>query len=320
MAAKNSGQNVSGSKVKQPEIVFGDGGIDDDGNAYIASFSTDSDLEDEPITRMWSYRRGTWLYRDVDTIVQSAIRVSKPSPVGYALGRDGLISVATAAGLKEERIADAGTGKGKYGYVNRIRQIGGSLYVCGHAGQVYRRSSKGWTHIDTGVLRPSATVKGSISLYDIHGSSEHDIYTAGLKGILFHYDGTTWSELDSPTNHHIERIECVSETEVYLCGGSEEEGFLFRGNKDAGWETFQTKAEGGFSGLTVFKGTPYVCAQQGLWALQSNTLLQIVPDIEPEIWFFRLVSNDDVMWSIGHEDLATFDGSTWTRIQHLDAE
>lgn len=307
-------------KPHRPEIVFGDGGIDDEGNAYIASFSTDPALEDAQCTRMWSYRAGKWLYRDVETIVQSAIRLSKPRPVGYALGRDGLVSEASAEGVREERIADAGTGGGKLGYVNRIRWIGSSLYVCGHAGQVYRRTAQGWIHLDAGVLKPSSTVAGSISLYDIDGASEHDIYVTGLNGILCHYDGAAWSHLDSPTNYHLERLVSVSEKEVYICGGSEDEGLLFVGNRVDGWKMYKVEAAGGFSGLTVFQGTPYVCSQRGLWSLRDGELIPVVPGIEPGIWFNRLVSNADILWSIGHEDLATYDGATWTRVRHLDAE
>jgi hypothetical protein len=301
-----------------PEIVFGDGTIDEAGDAYIASTLTDPEYEDVPHARMWSLKGGTWLYHDLETVVTSVLRLAKPQPTGYALGRDGLVSIATAAGFRTERIAEAGTGSGKLGYVNRIRSIAGGLYVCGHAGQVYRRTAKEWVHMDEGLLKPTRKAADAISLYDIHGTATDDIYVAGLEGILAHYDGRGWTRLDSPTNYHIERIECVSAELVYLCGGSEEQGFLFVGNKDDGWQSFAVDAQGGFWGLTVFRGVPYVCAQQGLWKLEGEELIEVAPDLDPPIWFYRLASNKKVMWSIASEDLAIFDGSKWTRIVHPD--
>jgi hypothetical protein len=305
---------------KVPEIRFGDGAIDDIGNAYIASFLTHPDYQDVPHTRMWSYTAGKWLYRDLDIVVQSVLRFDGKAPIGYALGRDGTVSIATPKGERQEKIADAGTGKGKYGYVNRIRKIGGAFYVCGHAGQVYYRTDAGWRHIDQGLLKPSLKVKDVIALYDIGGTGATDIYATGLDGILCHYDGKSWTHLDSPTNAHLERIECVSPSEVYLAGGTEEEGVLYAGNKDDGWVEHRVETQGGFWGLTVFHGTPYVCSQEQLFAFQAGTLVPVKPDLDSPPRYHRLVANADVMWSIGTNDLAVFDGKSWQRIEHLDAQ
>jgi hypothetical protein len=304
---------------RQPEIVFGDGTIDEAGDAYIASFLTDPEYADVPHTRMWSYKGGTWLYHDLETVVKSVVRLAKPKPTGYALGRDGVVSIATPSGFSLEEIADAGTGPDKLGYVNRIRHIAGAFYVCGHAGQVYRRAGKEWGHVDEGLLKPTRKAKDAISLYDIHGATADDMYAVGLKGILCHYDGKSWTRLESPTNYHLERVLCASSELVYICGGSEEEGYLFVGNKDDGWTGYHVATQGGFWGLTVFQGVPYVCSQEQLWKLAGDELVQVVPELDPPIWFHRLVSNKEVMWSIGAEDLAVFDGSTWTRIVHPDA-
>lgn len=302
----------------QAEIVFGDGGIDDKGIPYIASFLTDPEYENTPHTRMWTLRAGQWLYRDLDTIVKSAIRAGDPS-AGYALGQDGVLSIARPGDFRQEYIADAGTGKGKYGYVNRIRLIAGNFYVCGHAGQVYRRTSGGWVHMDDGLLKPAKQAKDAISLYDIDGTGEDDIYVCGLEGILAHYNGSGWTRLDSPTDDHLERVHCVSAAEVYLCGGSEEVGRLFVGSRDKGWQEYNIPTGGGFWGLTVFKGTPYVCSQDRLFSLVNDDLVEIKPDLDPPIRYFRLVSNAEIMWSIGNEHLATFDGLNWERVHHPDA-
>lgn len=307
-------------KNSGPEIRFGDGAIDEMGNAYIASFSTDPAYEGVEQTRMWSFTAGKWLYHDLETIVQSVLRFNGKERKGYALGRDGLVSIATPKGFQTEKIPDAGTGNGKFGYVNRIRKIGGTFYACGHSGQVYRRTKSGWEHIDEGILKPTASVKDVISLYDIAGTSESDIYVCGLEGLLCHFDGKTWTHLDSPTNSPLERIECVSNSEVYLAGGTEETGHLYVGNRDKGWTEHIVETPGGFWGLAVLGGTPYVCSQSQLFALRNRELLPIEPNLAPPIQFHRLVSNGDVMWSIGVYDLAMFDGTSWKRIEHLDAQ
>lgn len=308
------------SASESSEIRFGDGAIDVNGNAYIASFLTDPAYEDVAHTRMWSYKSGKWLYHDLETTVQSVLLFNGKQRTGYALGRDGTVSIATPGGFRQEIIPDAGTGKGKYGYLNRIRKIGESLYACGHSGQIYRRLDAGWEHIDQGVLKPSLKARDVIALYDIGGTGEADIYVTGLEGILCFYDGRKWTHLDSPTNAPLERIECVSPREVYLAGGTEEEGLLYVGNHAEGWLEYRVETPGGFWGLTVFRGIPYVCSQTQLFVLKKGELLPIDLKLDPAIKHNRLVSNDDVMWSIGINDLAMFDGKKWARIEHLDAQ
>jgi hypothetical protein len=315
--SKNRTASVSNH---QPEITFGDGAIDEFGTAYISSFLTDPSYENTPHSRMWTHRRATWVYHDLDFIVKSVIRLTHPKPAAFALGQDGIVSIAVPPGaFTTEVIADAGTGKGKYGYVHRLREIAGTIYVCGHSGQVYKRTAGGWVHIDQGLLKPTMRVKDLISLYDIDGTSDGDIYVVGLDGILCHYDGSKWSQLDSPTNCPLERVECVSPRQVYLAGGNEEKGLLFVGNKKDGWQRFEADTANGFWGLTIFQGTPFVCSQHQLFTLRGDALVEVKPDLNPPIAYHRLASNADIMWSIGINDLAVFDGMKWARVIHLDA-
>ena len=83
------------------------------------------------------------------------------------------------------RAPDA-TGHGK---MAKIKQIGARLYACGFGGQIYRRDAPGtWIPIDDGVRGPP-TFANTLSLEDIDGPNEKEIYVVGNDGYAAWFDG-----------------------------------------------------------------------------------------------------------------------------------
>jgi hypothetical protein len=55
-------------------------------------------------------------------------------------------------------------------------------------------------------------------LLSVWGSSASDIYTAGDDGFIFHYNGSVWSKLDNPISYTIYDIWGSSKTDIFFSG------------------------------------------------------------------------------------------------------
>jgi hypothetical protein len=265
-------------------------------------------------SRIFTLKNGAWMHFDVDAVVWSVCVVQKPKRSFFCMGRDGLIDVSVSGQGHTETIADAGVGRGKLGYLHQMREIGGKLYVCGGSGQVYRRQSEGWVHFDDGVLDRKGGVR-AIDLYSISGTSEKDIYSVGKKGLLFRYDGKSWTRLDSPTPHDLNYVRCVSPSEVYICGN---DGSFFKGRLDK-WESYsRPDLNEEFWSVEIFEGVPYLAATSGLYKFDGKKVEKVETKLNPSPGGYHLNANDGVLWSFGENHLCFFDGKKWTYVKHPD--
>jgi hypothetical protein len=255
-----------------------------------------------------------WGHFDVETIVVSVCVLTKPRRKYFALGRDGLIwSIETGGNPILERISDAGTGKGKFGYLTQIRTIGDRVYACGDGGQVYQHTATGWTHMDDGILDRTPNNTGNCH-NGIDGTGPSDIYVVGEYGRIFHFDGQKWTRIDCQTNLNLERVRCVSSDEVYVCG---ERGILLRGNR-RGWDVIDTELTDNLWDLEMFKGRLYLAAEDRLMYYDGHAIELVDTGLEPQIDAHRLSARNNILWSFGEDDLAYYDGKKWTRVVHPD--
>jgi hypothetical protein len=255
---------------------------------------------------------GKWGHHDVHARVRS-VDISE-SPFGfYSLSGDGVVSVGSMQGINFERIADAGTGAGKFGYVKRIKKIGDSLYVCGDQRQVYVRVGARWQHLDADILMNDPLAVG-VSLNDIGGTDERNIYAVGDRGVIFHYDGSRWANIASPTNRNLERIFVRSRDEIYICGDATT---LLKGSNDK-WNVIETgfDLEETFWGVAFFQGAQYLATEHRIVRLDDNGLSVVDTGIPTSGSYHRLSATSEKLWSIGVNDLAFFDGRQWTRVEY----
>ncbi len=180
-------------------------------------------------------------------------------------------------------------------------------------GQVYRRDEAGWVHIDAGILDPKPS-PDALHLTSIHGTSHRDVYVSGFGGRVLHFDGSRWGELTSPTNVHLERVHCVSPGEVYLCGNK---GTFFKLSSGA-FTDYSIDIEDHFWGLTSFQGKIYLSTLKGLYVFDGKSVRPVDTKLKPPIGGYRLDACEEQLWSFGVDDLAWFDGKTWTLLKHPD--
>lgn len=262
-----------------------------------------------------------WKYFDVPFVVVSVPlnpTTNSAVPRVLALGRDGRIWLANSgAAPRTERIADAGTGRGKYGYLSRVRQIAGQFYICGDQGQVYVRRGSGWQHMDRGLLHPRRTEGIEYGLNGIDGTAPDDIYVVGDAGAVFHFDGTRWEDVGIDTSLDLESVRCVSRDIVHVCGGM---GTLLTGNRQ-GWRLLaEGETEDNLWDLEMFGGRLYLAANSGLLAYDAtgDAIVPVDTGLSPKPDGHRLSTNVRELWSIGENHLARFDGATWELIVHPD--
>ena len=266
--------------------------------------------DEEYFSRCCRFQKGRWSFADItDSVVSVCL-----DPITDAvlwLGQAGTVtSKSRGAPAVQEYIADAD----RFGNLNRIRVIGKDVYVCGYAGQVYRRISATWQHCDRGILVPTADAR-SLDLHDIDGTGPDDLYVVGTNGAIFHFDGSRWIYADPPRNVHFTRIRCVQHDDVYVCGFK---GTILRGSRRTWHDLTGPDLNDNLYGLDLFQNDIYVARNTGIMRLSHGKLTPVDIGIPRQFTFHRLHANDGVLWSFGTDDLLWFDGLKWTEVRHPD--
>jgi len=270
--------------------------------------------DDVQHTRVFTFKNGKWVQFDLDSTVVSLCAIERPVPSLYCLSWDGGINIRRAGGPVEERIKDAGSGKGQLGYLEQIRLIGSSLYVCGVSNQIYRRIRNAWVHFDEGVLDRRDPLEAE-TLSSIDGSTEENIFAVGSSGQVWNYKGKSWVKIESPTPGDLSWVRCPSDNEAYVCGS---DGLFFQHAKGR-WTDLSAspKKTGDFWCIEMFQNHVYVAGDTGLFVLENKKLSKVDMGFDCGEGH-RLHANDGVLWYFGVDKLAFFDGKKWTYVKHPD--
>jgi len=234
----------------------------------------------------------------------SAIAVARlPSEKAILVGQDGDV-IAFAAG-KSRREALTPTPV----MIRNAKEIGGYVYACGMKRQVYKRArEKSWIEMSA----PRADASEEFGFEAIDGYGEQDIYAAGWGGEIWHYDGGKWVNQSSPTNVILTAVCCAPNGVTYIAG---QRGVLISGTKGS-WRSVQWSDDeitADLWDLCWFGDRLYVATINGLFTLDGNDLVAVdFGDVEISTCF-NLTTAEGVLWSIGRDEVASFDGATWRR-------
>ena len=286
-----------------------------------------------------------WLVKDYDWLTVCVAHWPMYQ-IRCILSREGDIRLYGPGGVPDRtyRLPDAGVMREEaagYGYVNRIRTIGQSLYVCGQSRQVYR-FAPGAAHVLDGVWKdfagpmrqapinePPDDPEGgeaferwldendAIDFMDITGASEDDIYAAGDE--CWHYDGLRWEQLQLPTDECINAIKAIDTDQIVMVGHN---GTVLMGNARQGFKELSGIEDNqNFTGAEWFQGKLFLASNLGLYIYDPDTG-KIEPyrtKLSPELQDAHILeAKDGVLWSFGFKDLAYFDGKAWMRVDHPD--
>ncbi len=234
-----------------------------------------------------------------------------PSAAGICVDRAGQVCrrAPTSDGFEIEQKIPGGGGQGpKRGGVRRIKQINGWLYGSGGFRSMFKRIDRNqW--IEIGPLPPSA--KGEVGFDDFDLFSETDIYAAGGKGDVWHYDGKAWHAVPFPSNIWIESVCCGQDGYVYIGAQS---GSVFRG-RGSEWKLIHKgDLSLPFKDMVWFGDRIYATNDYGLWEIKDGVVAASNAPIEITNCSGNFSVGDGVMLLAGHYGAALHDGTGWTRL------
>lgn len=300
--------------MPKPKVYFVDGLAIERDYICLIAYLHELDTEDEEGSRIYLFQNGKWSHIESNYhLVSVAYLQLNKMRTYFFVGKRGNVVIVDKNGQQQERIKGPGTGSGGLGYLSQIRTIGGQLYACGANRQVYTRRDAEWIPIHDKILdEPDEGIK--YGFHSIDGSSPRNIYAAGRKGEIYHYNGKVWSPIDSPTNAHLERVLCVSDL-TYICGN---DGTLIRGNGKT-WKVLSNEhMEENFWGLAEYKGEIYASYTGGLMKVDGDSLQPVKSNLKKEPGAPRLYAADDVLWCFGGHYVVRFDGKKWERFECPD--
>lgn len=185
--------------------------------------------------------------------------------------------------------------------------IEGYAYACGMKRQVYRRAAEAqWVAMHA----PEGKQGTTAGFEAIAGFDEKEIYAVGWEGEIWQFTKKKWLERSSPVNIILTGVVCAPGGVVYICG---QNGTLLAGRGDT-WEVLpQDNIEDDFWDLCWFKNRLYVSSMSYLYELEKRELVPVDFGKDAPDSCYRLTAADGVLWSVGQEDLFSYDGQTWIR-------
>lgn len=231
-----------------------------------------------------------------------------PSRKFLTLGPNGQIRILGAGYRQEENIYSSGIDPNQYGLLRGSRTINGKAYVCGMNRQVFRRDdTNNWIFLSQNVSRSEDVV----GFEAIDGFSASDIYAAGWKGEIWHFDGGVWRQKDSPSNQILLDVCCAGDGSVYICGKN---GTLIKGLNDQ-WEMLDLAPfVSDLWSICWYGEQLFLATSRELFFLKNNQLVAVDFGGDFPSTCRKLVTGSGLLWSVGVKDIFEFDGASWSRI------
>lgn len=147
----------------------------------------------------------------------------------------------------------------------------------------------------------------------IHSCHEKHAIAVGANGVVLHFDGNDWHEVDSvPTNERLTGVHCVSEREIYVCGWG---GTLYRWDGQTYWEKIEVMHDGMVVDTPIYSPIKYMgnvylgVGGGGLFKVNGMKALKI----RNEHCTTTAVVNEKLIVT-GTDLLVEFDGSEWRQV------
>ncbi len=111
-------------------------------------------------------------------------------------------------------------------------------------------------------------------LFDVHGTGPSDIYAAGNKGVMFHFDGSSWNLMDSGTSNPIVTLWENNGT-MYAVGHG---GNILR-NTGGSWSSMDSGTGNDLYGIGEFQDALYACGAEGTLRRMSGSSWSSTPTV-----------------------------------------
>lgn len=194
---------------------------------------------------------------------------------------------------------------------SRLVTLFGYVYAVSAGRQIFKRTGLGtWVLLGKGITYEDDEVY-SAGFDDISGFSENDIYAAGGKGDVWHYDGDVWSRLSFPSNEYLHRVCCAGDGWVYIGGA----GSLWRGKHNQ-WERIaKVSVTTNFNDIVWYKEKLFLSSDYFFKFWDGNKLTEVL-DKNGEVLSIagHMDARDDYLVIASSSYVMLFDGTHWSHI------
>lgn len=159
-----------------------------------------------------------------------------------------------------------------FGLIRKIKTFGGSAFVCGgHRSFAKRLGPNAYqSHRNLIAGIPYDTGRGGEDGFDDFDMfAEDDIYAAGGKGDVWHFNGKAWRQIPLPTNAWLQTVCCGADGNVYISGY---EGLCFMGRGDRWKQINHGGVYLGWRDMVWFEDRAWATSENGLWTIQNGTV------------------------------------------------
>jgi hypothetical protein len=190
--------------------------------------------------------------------------------------------------------------------IKSLKRVSGQIYALAKHRQLFLRESRSKWKVLSNTLDGvpfSMNLKSSDiwgedqGFNDLSAFSPSDMYAAGGKGDLWHYNGKEWKQITFPSNELLNTICCAGDGQVYITG---QNGSLWAGRDDR-WKKLQDgEISLPFKDSEWFAGKLYCGNDYGLWVKdEQNQLIPLRDAFEDDASM-----NSDIAMSSGRIDIS----------------
>jgi hypothetical protein len=269
---------------------------------YIAATMDDLVAREIPHSTFLSIDNGNWRNSGDSRWATAAVCVvTSPTERLVAVSEDGDVMTYVGGTITGEHIVPAPR------TLTALTTIHGHAYACGMHREVFVRIDEGqWQAI--GAPKPPRRVPAGFEA--IAGFNEQDIYCVGWRGEIWQRSNNQWIQRDSPVNVILTGVSCANDGYVYACG---QNGTLIKGRDDQ-WAVIDHELPpDDLWDIHAFGDCVFASSFGGLLQIMNDVVEPVDFGDDAPATCHRLTSAEGVLWSVGAEDVFSFDGATWQR-------
>ena len=174
-----------------------------------------------------------------------------------------------------------------------------SVYAGGSSGEIVARLDGSWAPLSGGVQ-----LQGTV--FALAGRSRSDLYAAGERGQLAHFDGHAWTQLDLDTKADLHAVLPLPDGSVAICGAG---GFMVIGAPGR-WRTI-SGAPGDLYALAHHRGKLWVGAGDlGIYAVEGDRL----EVVKSNVYTFAIDAGEEYLATAGNDEVVRYDGVEWVAV------
>lgn len=200
--------------------------------------------------------------------------------------------------------------KGNFPFCSKMKCIDGYTWAVGHNRQVYRRADIGkWE-----VLNKKGDGEGQffdLGFDDLDGFSEQDVYAAGGKGDVWHYNGSQWTKCKFPSEEQLNVVCCAKDGYVYIAGRKG----IWKGKADNWEKVCEIDTSNPIKTARWFKDKLWMTTDYGMYIWDGK-------NIQTEVIYNgyrlpiqgKLDCTEDILFVANTYAVWSFDGEIWTEV------